>query len=135
MKLYIFALLLSIAPCSLSAEQHDLKIDPHGAVLCSYAITVGLLARGELCNPENEQGQSILRDLRDKHRDFVNRNADWTTEHFTQFEAQQSETDQTTCAREDITQMYDLVTQDQNVLAEIEQSLSIDREPVWNPCL
>jgi len=111
-------------------------IDERGAVYCSYSIVTTLEAYARNCGQSGTKSHASLVDLLDLHRNFVARNRPASEEELDAFEAQQTQPLGATCKDQSLVEFYNAVaSQMPSFEKEIEDSLSVDREPVWNPCL
>lgn len=115
------------------------KIDERGAVLCSYAITATMEAIRSECRPDSERLAKALNYSLNQHREFVLRNSESTEADLVKFESDQGSMHGASC--DEITvegwmRMLDLIEQDpRDFENRTDHLLSVDREPVWNPCL
>ena len=119
------------------AESQEIPhMDDRGAVLCSYAFTAVMEKYARQCAQDNE-AQEWLGDLLNRHRDFVRRNIPVPDAELDAFEIEQTSLPNgyKFCDAPDISEMFEATLEHQKEFrAKIEESLSFDRKPVWNPC-
>ena len=115
------------------------KVDERGAVLCSYAITVAMDSVRAECLPDSKGLEVSLRYSLEQHREFVLRNSNSSVSDLTQFEWEQGNLESVDC---DFLEVEGWLGALEFIEAEpseyrnkIDELLSVDREPVWNPCL
>lgn len=126
--------LLSASP--VGAQERKLEQDPRGAVLCSYAMISAMEGFRRQCHPGARDVAAAFEEVLRMHRDFVRRNADWSDDALNAFEAQQGTVEPDICDRPDVRPMYQAYSGDLTRLRKgTETLLSVDRKPVWNPCL
>ena len=126
-------------PSVLAAQDTAPAWDPRGAVLCTYVITALLAKVQDTCLPDHSTAKASLADSLAKHQAFVLRNTDETEASLIAFEAQQTDLKGASCATlesEGWLQMVEEIEKDPtSYRAEIDEILSVDRKPLWNPCL
>ena len=119
----------------VQAENTEPAFDKRGAVLCSYSIVTVLEAYARKCGHAGTDFHVSLLGLLERHRDFVSRNGPSTEEQLDAFEASQIPPG-AICNDQDVLAFYTIA---KGVMSdfkdEIEKSLSVDRKPVWNPCI
>lgn len=116
--------------------QEQIELDPRGAVLCSYAIVTSLSRYAETCDQGGPEVRRELDQLLDLHRDFVMRNGPASSSELSEFEAKHSSMGRQLCGNEDLAAMLTHIEQSLAAFGkDLRDSLSVDRKPVWNPCL
>lgn len=131
---------LTFAACSIAslanAQNATAEFDERGAVLCSYAIVTALNEYSQNCDKSNSAMAVELARLLVLHRDFVAHNGQRTVKEFAAFERENIKPYQPICQSGGIGDFFAAVETDLNTFSnELEESLSVDRKPVWNPCL
>lgn len=126
-----------------SAKAQDVKIDTSGkgAVLCTYSIYTEIEVLRRACFPDDTETASMLSDVLAAHRDFIARNSDQTLDDLTTRERTYlnrvaSNAPQCDTISPDVMAMYKGLTGDPAATREaVRDQLSVDREPLMNPCL
>ncbi|WP_299141627.1 hypothetical protein [uncultured Tateyamaria sp.] len=128
-----------VHPSALAAQQPIPEWDPRGAVWCTYVITAMLGKVQETCLPDHATAKASLADSLAKHRAFVRRNTSETKASLAAFEAQQTDLQGTSCQTLEtegwLRMVEDIESDPMSYRAEIDEILSVDRKPLWNPCL
>lgn len=138
--IYLFLTLIPFLAATKSpAQSNELQFDNRGALLCSYAMSVGLKAMSTQCQASNAKLQNLFKSGIEQHRTFVLRNSETTFAELDAFEAQHSDLGNRTCdnlaADQWLAVLNQLAADPSEYLEEVEHSLAVDRKPVWNPCL
>ena len=131
---------LTFAACTIAtlanAQNTPPEFDERGAVLCSYSLVTTLEAYARNCGQSGTENHMSLMGLLELHRGFVSRNGPATEDDLNAFEAQQTRPASTICDDQGVVEFYNAVEiQMSDFKDDIEESLSVDPEPVWNPCL
>ena len=126
-------------PSVTGAQQTTPEWDPRGAVWCTYAITALLSEVQKTCLPDFKIAENTLADSLSKHHAFVRRNASETEKTLTAFEARQTDLREASCETLEnegwFSMIKDIEAKPAAYRADIDEILSVDRKPLWNPCL
>jgi hypothetical protein len=115
----------------------------HGAVLCAWTIYVAIQYVGKTCFPEDKQTQSLLAEEIERIDRFIMANAPATREQVERRKANDLSAEGSgqllQCGNEQWKWLEDSYTgmqaNPQKLRAEIDDLLSVPRQPVLNPCL
>ena len=137
MKNTIYIAALCIPSLGLAEDNKAPAFDQRGAVLCSYAITLMVQNYASKCS-DDAQASAWLLNVLDNHRDFVGRNGPASQLELDAFEANNlpDVSEQKLCSDPGTKGFFENIVKNKDSFrAEIAKSLSVDRKPVWNPCL
>lgn len=135
MRLYCLFVAACICATLVQAENTEPAFDKRGAVLCTYSIVTMLEAYARNCEQSGTRTHASLVELLELHRDFVSRNGPGTEEQLDAFEASQIPPG-AICNDQDVLAFYTAIEGEMSDFKDrTEKSLSVDRKPVWNPCI
>jgi hypothetical protein len=126
-----------------AAMAEEPKADARGAVLCAWMIYTEIEAVGETCSPQQDRDFLVfLQSQIDRIKAFIVRNSDTTQaaleEQQRQVRASAAHRSSVSCQPDgDSMQMYKAIksVDRRQIIADMDNLLEVDREPVANPCL